>query len=290
MFVVWQKGKARVVMDQTASGLNDGIPREEAKVKNDDMHTFGQVFNDVIKEHPNEELVLFKSNVAKAFLNLPAHPLWQLCQVVSVDGGFHIVRRLVFGTRTSSRCWCSVSALLCWFGTEKLGIPNLHASVYIDDFFGWDFKRNLIWASMQAQVQDLDHQEKYLRPREPRDTPQKLRLPRLPRDSQRFPKIFKATQNLKLPGILGLDSGTSAQDSEPILQARRDALARLLASSSQPTATASMLPAALLEAAPHLAHLSGPSSLPAHVQKTWELKNLFAAESNLDPVVFLLAA
>ncbi|KAJ3765215.1 hypothetical protein FB446DRAFT_832817 [Lentinula raphanica] len=30
MFVVWQKGKARVVMDP--SGLNDGIPREEAKV------------------------------------------------------------------------------------------------------------------------------------------------------------------------------------------------------------------------------------------------------------------
>ncbi|KAJ3835269.1 hypothetical protein F5878DRAFT_664025 [Lentinula raphanica] len=39
------------------------------------------------------------------------------------------------------------------------------------------------------------HQEKYLGPREPRDTPQKLRLPRLPRDSQRFPKIFKATQD-----------------------------------------------------------------------------------------------
>ncbi|KAJ3752976.1 hypothetical protein EV360DRAFT_88216 [Lentinula raphanica] len=82
MFVVWQKGKARVVMDQTASGLNDGIPsRDEAKVKYEDMHTFGQVLNDVIKEHPNEELVLFKSDVAKAFLNLPAHPLWHLCQV-----------------------------------------------------------------------------------------------------------------------------------------------------------------------------------------------------------------
>ncbi|KAJ3832934.1 hypothetical protein F5878DRAFT_701675 [Lentinula raphanica] len=142
MFVVWQKGKARVVMDQTALGFNDGIPREEAKVKYDDMHTFGQVLNDVIKEHPNEELVLFKSDVAKAFLNLPAHPLWQLCQVVSVEGRFHIVRRLVFGTRTTPCCWCSVSALLCWFGTEKLGIPNLH--VYMDDFFGWDFKRNLI--------------------------------------------------------------------------------------------------------------------------------------------------
>ncbi|KIK66985.1 hypothetical protein GYMLUDRAFT_155809 [Collybiopsis luxurians FD-317 M1] len=76
MFVVWQKGKPRIVMDQTRSGLNDGIPRAERKVKYDDMHTFGQVLHDVLKEHPNEELVLFKSDVSKAFLNLPGHPLW----------------------------------------------------------------------------------------------------------------------------------------------------------------------------------------------------------------------
>lgn len=142
MFVVWQKGKPRVVMDHTSSGLNDNIPKAEGKVKYDDMHTFGQVLNDVLKEHPTEELILFKSDVAKAFLNLPGHPLWQLCQVVTVDGRYHIVRRLVFGTRTSPRCWCSLSALLCWFGCVKLGIVGLH--VYMDDFFGWDFKRNLV--------------------------------------------------------------------------------------------------------------------------------------------------
>ncbi|KAJ3717335.1 hypothetical protein C8R42DRAFT_644596 [Lentinula raphanica] len=45
---------------------------------------------------------------------------------------------------------------------------------------------------VQSTVQ---HQEKYLQPKELRDTPQKLRLPRLPKDSQRFPKIFKATQH-----------------------------------------------------------------------------------------------
>ncbi|KAF8809377.1 hypothetical protein BYT27DRAFT_7029301, partial [Phlegmacium glaucopus] len=43
VFVVWQKGKARVVTDHTASGLNDNIPRHEAKVRYDDMRTFGQV-------------------------------------------------------------------------------------------------------------------------------------------------------------------------------------------------------------------------------------------------------
>jgi hypothetical protein len=37
IFVVWQKGKARIVTDHTASGLNDGIPRSEAKVRYDNM-------------------------------------------------------------------------------------------------------------------------------------------------------------------------------------------------------------------------------------------------------------
>lgn len=142
MFVVWQKGKPQIIMDQTGSGLNDHIPKAEGKVKYDDMHTFGQVLNDVLKEHPHEELILFKSDVAKAFLNLPGHPLWQLCQVVTVDGHYHIVRRLVFGTRTSPHCWCSLSALLCWVGSVKLGIDELH--VYMDDFYGWDFRQNLV--------------------------------------------------------------------------------------------------------------------------------------------------
>ncbi|KAJ3737990.1 hypothetical protein EV360DRAFT_90987 [Lentinula raphanica] len=85
------------------------------------------------------------------------------------------------------------------------------------------------WASMQAQIQELDDEQSQL------------------------------------------DSGAAPQDPEPMLQAGRDALARLLASPVKPTPTASMLPAPLLEVAPHLAHLSGPTSLPAHVQTTWEL-------------------
>ncbi|TFK97622.1 hypothetical protein BDV98DRAFT_479250, partial [Pterulicium gracile] len=42
LFVVWQKGKPRVITDNTASGLNDGISLEDAKVRYDDMHSFGQ--------------------------------------------------------------------------------------------------------------------------------------------------------------------------------------------------------------------------------------------------------
>ena len=133
MFVVWQE-KPRVVTDHLASGLNDGIPRSEAKVQYDDMHPFGCTLRDVRARHSSRRIVLFKSDVSSAFLNLPAHPIWQIRQTVIVDKLMYIVRHLVFGNRASPRCWCAVSGLLCWIATQKLDIRGLH--VYMDDFFG----------------------------------------------------------------------------------------------------------------------------------------------------------
>jgi hypothetical protein len=42
MFVVWQHEKPRVVTDHSGSGINDGIPQAEAKVKYDDMQSLGR--------------------------------------------------------------------------------------------------------------------------------------------------------------------------------------------------------------------------------------------------------
>ncbi|RDB21877.1 hypothetical protein Hypma_010992 [Hypsizygus marmoreus] len=142
MFVIWQNNKARVITDHSGSGINDGIPKADAHVKYDDMHPFGQTLHDVRAANPGRRIITYKSDVASAFLNLPAHPLWQLRQVVSVEGRLYIVRRLVFGNRASPRCWCSLSGLLCWLAVRKLSIVGLH--VYMDDFFGWDFEDNLI--------------------------------------------------------------------------------------------------------------------------------------------------
>ena len=142
MFVVWQHEKPRVITDHAGSGLNEGIPKEEAHVQYDDMHSFSQALYDAIENNPLREIVTFKSDITSAFLNLPAHPLWQMRQIVVVDGQGHVVCRLVFGSRGSPRCWCSVSGLICWIGTRKLEIEDLH--VYMDDFFGWDYKDNCL--------------------------------------------------------------------------------------------------------------------------------------------------
>lgn len=101
MFVVWQKSKALLITNShSASGIN--IPRSEARVRYDDMHPFGQILYQALQNGNGRRLVVSKSDVASAFLNLPAHPLWQLRQIVNADGLLHIVRRLVFGNRASS--------------------------------------------------------------------------------------------------------------------------------------------------------------------------------------------
>jgi hypothetical protein len=142
VFVNWLQDKPRVITDHKASGINEDIPRDAVSVLYDDMRTFGQCLHNIKQLQPRRSLVLFKSDVAKAFLNLPAHPVWQLRQFVCVDGQYYCVRRLVFGNRASPRIWCAVSGLICWIATKRLDITDLH--VYMDDFFGWDFADSLI--------------------------------------------------------------------------------------------------------------------------------------------------
>ena len=111
-------------------------------MKYNNMHPFGQAMHQAHQDNPSVDLILYKLDIATAFLNLPVHPIWQLCQVITVDNAKYIICCLVFGNRASPRCWCAVSALICWIGEQKLDICRLH--VYMDDFFGWDFVTDLV--------------------------------------------------------------------------------------------------------------------------------------------------
>lgn len=82
--------------DHTGSGLNGGIPCAEAKVCYDDMHDFGKAIRYAKEQDPSGRFCLFKSDITSAFLNLPAHPFWQIRQIVQVDGIFHVVFHLIF--------------------------------------------------------------------------------------------------------------------------------------------------------------------------------------------------
>jgi hypothetical protein len=111
------------------------------------MHDFGQSLHDAQLVNIGRRLVLFKDDVASAFLNLPAHPIWQIRQIVIVDGKLHIVRRLVFSNRASPRVWCIISGLICWIAIRKFFIFDLF--VYMDDFYGWDYEDDMIFYHSQ---------------------------------------------------------------------------------------------------------------------------------------------
>ncbi|KAJ3816983.1 hypothetical protein F5880DRAFT_1632905, partial [Lentinula raphanica] len=145
MFVVWQgdSHKARVITDQSASGLNSGVSRDDAHVKYDDMRSFGAALRQAKIRNPGRKLILFKDDVKGAFPTLPAHPIWQLKQVVKVDSSFHIVHQLIFGGRPIPRIWCGFASLILWILVRKFNIVGLH--MYMDDFFGWDYADNLVF-------------------------------------------------------------------------------------------------------------------------------------------------
>ena len=106
------------------------------------MRTFGQAIFIAKRAHPNEDLVSWRSYVSSAFLNLSVHPIYQLRQVVKINGILCLIYHLVFGNQASPCCWCSVSGLMCWIWIKKYNISDLH--VYMGNFFSWALTQDLI--------------------------------------------------------------------------------------------------------------------------------------------------
>lgn len=95
-------------------------------------------------------LVVFKSDVSKAYQLCPMHPLWQLKQVVMMGyltseqiaaGEIEVLTRTVdcnnnFGGRGSGRVWYSVNGLITWIAINVEDIKDL--GCYVNNDFGFD--------------------------------------------------------------------------------------------------------------------------------------------------------
>jgi len=92
--------KLCLVVDHTAGdySLNSMIECDAIKgTKLDGLHSLGVSILRFCEQHPNVELVLFKSDVSQAFRHLPMHPLWQVKQILTVHGQRHVDRNNNFG-------------------------------------------------------------------------------------------------------------------------------------------------------------------------------------------------
>jgi hypothetical protein len=138
--------KLRLVNDHSAGSysLNSMISREDvAGAKMDSISDLIGALIRYRREHPNIVLVLFKSDVSAAYRRLPLHPLWQIKQIVTVDGVRHVDRCTEFGGRGSCRDYTSFMGLVLWIAIFIKSITDLFG--YIDDNFSFDEEGNVMW-------------------------------------------------------------------------------------------------------------------------------------------------
>jgi len=131
--------KLRLVVDHTAGdySLNSMIECDAIKgTKLDGLHSLGVSLLRFREQHPNVELVLFKSDVSQAFRRLPMHPLWQVKQILTVHGQRHVDRNNNFGGRGSPKVWISFMSLVAWIAIHHILIDAL--KTYMDDSFSFE--------------------------------------------------------------------------------------------------------------------------------------------------------
>jgi hypothetical protein len=131
--------KLRLVVDHSAGDFspNSFIPPDEASVHLDTLHILGKALIRVRERYGDVPLVLFKTDVSQAYRRLPMCPLWQLRQVVTIQGLHHVDNNNNFGNRGAGRLWVTFFGLVLWIAVVVRLILDLFA--YVDDAFSWEF-------------------------------------------------------------------------------------------------------------------------------------------------------
>lgn len=126
--------KLRLIDDHSAGrySLNSMIPRDARHIILDDMQRFGSYILRMKRRYPDESLVVFKSDVAHAFRNVPMAPEWQMLQTIQIEGLRYVNRNLAFGTAAAPRLWTEAYSLVLYIA-EKRGLTGL--SCWMDDTF-----------------------------------------------------------------------------------------------------------------------------------------------------------
>ena len=78
----------RLVTNHSAGNysLNSMIKREDiCGYPLDNMTQLGEMLLKKKEEFPDEELILFKSDISDAYRHLPMHPLWQVKQINTIE-------------------------------------------------------------------------------------------------------------------------------------------------------------------------------------------------------------
>ncbi|CAA7269722.1 unnamed protein product [Cyclocybe aegerita] len=139
--------KLRLCVNHSAepAARNSLIPKCHVSVPLDNLHDLSRALcNARASLGPDSRIVLWKSNVKRAYRCIPMHPLWQIKQVVKLDGSFNVDRNNNFGSRAGGSLWGRVFSLVLWIGVYIICLADLLAYV---DVFSWDIEGNLVMYS-----------------------------------------------------------------------------------------------------------------------------------------------
>ena len=100
----------------------------------DNMCHFGEMLFDIQQSAGNVPLTLWKFDIADAYCLLPMHPVWQIKQIVTVNGQCYVDRNLSFGSSGSPGIFISFNSLVVWIAKNVNNISFILD--YVDDFSG----------------------------------------------------------------------------------------------------------------------------------------------------------
>ena len=136
--------KLRLVVDQSSGNHspNSFIPRQGVAVPLNNLHDLGAILRNVHAIHGrNIRLVLFKSDISQAYHQLPLCFLWQLFQIITINGECYINRNNNFSNHGAGGLWGAFMGVILWIAIHIKQILDLLA--YINDTFSWEFADNL---------------------------------------------------------------------------------------------------------------------------------------------------
>jgi hypothetical protein len=120
---------------------NSWIDKGDSSVHFDNLQDFGSILREVHRRHKGPPAWLFKDDVSGAYRRWPVHPLWQIKQIVTIDGQRHVDRCMEFGTRSAARVWCTFMGLVAWIAIH---VKNIHDLLhYMDDAWSYDLDPHL---------------------------------------------------------------------------------------------------------------------------------------------------
>ena len=126
----------RLVNDLSAGDFSPNSMIDHSCVTGYPMDTLshlGDLLLRKLKENPEMELLIWKSDISEAYRICPMHELWQLKQIVRLQEGLCVDRVNMFGGSSSGPIFISFNALTSWIARFERLIESL---AYVDDSFG----------------------------------------------------------------------------------------------------------------------------------------------------------